>query len=198
MTNSTERSAAKRAQVRSLHDDGLSASAIARRLGVSKSTVSRWAKADGVSFDRAKTAEATAAKSIDLAAARTRLAEKMADRAEKLLDSLDDQYLVYSFGGKENEYNEHLLDKPPVEVIRTAVTTAGITFDKLTRIVEKDVDITGAQSVVQSLEAGILAAADGLPTRETETIEAAWLIDDVSDSVTRVFWGLHLGVTRKE
>lgn len=173
MTSSAERSKNKRAQVRSLHDDGLSASAIARKLNVSKSTISRWAKADGISFDRTKTAEATAAKSIDLAAARTRLAEKMADRAEKLLDSLDDQYLVYSFGGKENEYNEHLLDKPPVEVIRTAVTTAGITFDKLTRIVEKDVDITGAQSVVQSLEAGILAAAEVLRAPETETTEEA-------------------------
>lgn len=171
--SSAERSAAKRAQMRELHAQDISASEIARQLGVSKSTVSRWAKADGIGFDRTKTAEATAAKSIDLAAARTRLAEKMSHRAEQLLDSLDDPYLVYNFGGKDNEYNEHTLDKPPVEVIRTAVTTAGITFDKLTRIVEKDVDITGAQSVVQSLEAGILAAAEVLRAPETETTEEA-------------------------
>lgn len=155
--------------MRSLHDDGLSASAIARKLNVSKSTISRWAKADGISFDRTKTAEATAAKSIDLAAARTRLAEKMADRAEKLLYSLDDQYLVYNFGGKVNEYNEHLLDKPPVEVIRTAVTMAGITFDKLTRIVERDPDVAGAESAVRALQAGLDAAANVLRSQPEET-----------------------------
>lgn len=163
----------KRAQLRKLHGEGLSASAIARKLGVHASTVSRWAKAEGLSFDRSKTAEATAAKSIDLAAARTRLAEKMAARAEQLLDSLDGTYLVYSFGGRDNTYSEHTLDKPPVEVVRNAVTTAGITFDKLTRIVEKDPDVSGAASVVQSLEAGILAAAEVLRAPETETIEEA-------------------------
>jgi transcriptional regulator with XRE-family HTH domain len=173
LVTSAERSSAKRAQFRKLHADGLSASAIARELGVAKSTISRWAKADGIGFDRAKTAEATAAKSIDLAAARTRLAEKMAHRAEQLLDSLDGEYLVYSFGGRDNTYSEHLLKKPPVEVIRNAVTTAGITFDKLTRIVEKDPDVSGAASVVQSLEAGILAAAEVLRAPGTETIEEA-------------------------
>ena len=163
----------KRAQLRTLHGEGLSASAIARKLGVHASTVSRWAKAEGLSFDRSKTAEATAAKSIDLAAARTRLAEKMAARAEQLLDSLDDPYLVYSFGGRDNTYSEHELAKPPVEVVRNAVTTAGITFDKLTRIVEKDPDVSGAASVVQSLEAGILAAAEVLRAPESETVEEA-------------------------
>ena len=173
MAQSAERSHPKRAQFRKLHAAELSASAIARELGVAKSTVSRWARAEGLSFDRSKTAEATAAKSIDLAAARTRLAEKMAARAEQLLDSLDGKYTVYNFGGKDNTYNEHELDKPPVEVIRNAVTTAGITFDKLSRIVEKDPDVSGAQSVVQSLEAGILAAAEVLRAPETETTEEA-------------------------
>ncbi|UOQ58109.1 helix-turn-helix domain-containing protein [Leucobacter allii] len=153
--------------MKKLHAAGLSANAIAKKLGVSQSTVSRWAKQDGLRFDRTRTAEAVAAHTIDLAAARTRLAEKMAARAEQLLDSLDGEYLVYSFGGRDNTYSEHLLKKPPVEVVRNAVTTAGITFDKLTRIVEKDPDVSGAQSVVQSLEAGILAAAEALRQPET-------------------------------
>lgn len=148
--------------------------AIAEKLGVSRSTVSRWAKEEGLAFDRAQTAQAVAAHSIDLAAARTRLAEKMAHRAEQLLDSLDGKYLVFNFGGKDNTYEEHELDKPPVEVVRNAVTTAGIAFDKLSRIVERDPDVTGVQSVVASLEAGILAAAAHLRTApETETSEEA-------------------------
>lgn len=161
----------KRAQLRKLHSEGLSASAIARKLGVHASTVSRWAKADGLSFDRSKTAEATAAKSIDLAAGRTRLAEKMLQRAEEALDELDKPYIVFSFGGRDNIYNEHMLERPPIEVKRNVLTMAGITFDKLTRIVEKDPDVTGAHSVVASLEAGILAAAEVLRSTETETTE---------------------------
>lgn len=141
---------------------------IATELSVSKSTVSKWAKLDGVTFSREKTAEATAAKSIDLAAGRQRLAEKMLQRAEEALDDLDKPYIVFSFGGRDNVYAEHKLDRPPVEVKRNVLTMAGITFDKLSRIVEKDPDVSGAQSVVQSLEAGILAAAAVLRAPETE------------------------------
>lgn len=173
MTKSAGRPDPKRAQLRKLHAQDLSVRAIADRLGVSRSTVSRWAKEDGLAFDRARTAQAVAAQSIDLAAGRQRLAEKMLGRAEQLLDSLDGKYLVYSFGGRDNTYSEHELDKPPVEVIRNAVTTAGITFDKLSRIVEKDPDVSGAQSVVQSLEAGILAAAEVLRQPETPTEETS-------------------------
>src|SRR5690606_1346747 len=42
--------AEKRASVRTLHAQGMSATAIAQHLGVHVSTVSRWAKADGVEF----------------------------------------------------------------------------------------------------------------------------------------------------
>ncbi|WP_166644370.1 helix-turn-helix domain-containing protein [Leucobacter luti] len=68
--------------------------AIAERLGVSRSTVSRWAKEDGLAFDRARTAQAVAAHSIDLAVGRQRLAERMLQRAEEALDDLDKPYLV--------------------------------------------------------------------------------------------------------
>lgn len=92
----------------------------------------------------------------------------MLQRAEEALDDLDKPYIVFSFGGRDNVYNEHELKRPPVEVRRNVLTMAGITFDKLSRIVEKDPDVSGAQSVVQSLEAGILAAAAVLRSPETE------------------------------
>lgn len=169
VTKSPGRPDPKRAQLRKLHAQDLSVRAIAEELGVSRSTVSRWAKEEGLEFNRAQTARAVAAHTIDLAAGRTRLAEKMLHRAEQLLDSLDDPYLVYSFGGRDNVYTEHTLDKPPVEVIRNAVTTAGITFDKLTRIVERDPDVTGAESAVRALQAGLDAAAAVLRTQPEET-----------------------------
>jgi hypothetical protein len=124
----------KRAQ--ELFDAGESCRSIASTLGVAPSTVSRWAKGEELSFDRSKTAAATKAHAVDLAAGRIRLAEKMLAASESMLDRIDDPYLVYAFGGKENDYNEHELDTAPVEVRRNIITTAGITFDKLTRIVE--------------------------------------------------------------
>nr|WP_280116204.1 helix-turn-helix domain-containing protein [Leucobacter viscericola] len=171
--NTVKRSDPKRARMHELHAEDLSLSAIARELGVAKSTVSRWAKEDNLSFDRSQTADAVAAKSIDLAAGRQRLAEKMLAASEAMLDRIDDPYLVYNFGGKDNDYKEHELESAPVEVRRNVITTAAITFDKLSRIVERDPDVSGAQSVVQSLEAGILAAADILRAPETEITEEA-------------------------
>lgn len=115
---------------------GASCRAIAAELGVAASTVSRWAKGAGLTFDRSQVAAAVQAHTVDLAAGRIRLAEKMLAASNRLLDELDGPYLVYSFGGRDNTYAEHELARAPVEVHRNVVTTAGITFDKLTRVVE--------------------------------------------------------------
>src|SRR3954469_9941190 len=93
----------KRAQAKVLFDRGLSCRAIAAELNTSTSTISRWAKAEGLVFEaRARTAAATVVRSFDMAAARTRLAQKMTNNADRVLDTLDNPYLVYSFGGKDN------------------------------------------------------------------------------------------------
>jgi predicted transcriptional regulator len=123
-----------------LFDRGLGCNAIARELGVDPATVSRWAKKAGLAFDRAKVAQANQVRKIDLAAGRIRLAEKMLKASEDMIDRIDEPYLVYSFGGKDNTYEEHELAVAPVEVRRNIITTAGITFDKLTRIVETSGD----------------------------------------------------------
>jgi hypothetical protein len=127
----------KRAQeARNLFDSGLGCNAIARKMRIDPSTVSHWAVDAGVKFDRSQTALAVRAHTIDLAESRAELAQKMQQVAHDLLDSLDGTYMVYAFGGKENEYNEHELERPPVEVIRSAVVTAAIAFDKATKMVE--------------------------------------------------------------
>lgn len=144
-----------------LADAGMSCRGIAKELGCAPSTVSRWAERAGVVFDRAQTAAAVKAHTVDLAAGRIRLAEKMLAASEAMLDDIDGEYLVYNFGGKDNDYNEHLLDTAPVEVKRNIITTAGITFDKLTRIVEKsDTGLEQAVGVLDTLAEGFRAAAD--------------------------------------
>lgn len=148
----------KRAQ--ELAGQGLSCRAIAKELGCAPSTVSRWAEGAGVVFDRSQTAKAVAAHTVDLAAGRVRLAEKMLAVAEDMLDRLNDPYLVYNFGGKDNDYNEHTLNSAPVEVRRSSVVTAGIAFDKITKHLEKDTaGVSTAHSLLDTLAAGFSAAA---------------------------------------
>lgn len=78
-----------------------------------------------------------------------------------MLDDIDGEYLVHNFGGKDNDYNEHLLDTTPVEVKRNIITTAGITFDKLTRIVEKsDTGLEQTVGVLDTIADGFRAAAE--------------------------------------
>ena len=145
---------------RALVDQGLGCNAIAKALGVSPATISRWAVTEGVEFDRAATKAAVKAHTVDLAAARIRLAEKMLAASEKMLDDIDGEYLVYNFGGKDNTYEEHTLTSAPVEVKRSIVVTAGITFDKLTRIIERDNGgLEQAVGVLDQLAAGFEAAA---------------------------------------
>lgn len=150
---------------------GTARNEVARQFKLSTSTVSKIAEDAGLSFDRSGTAAATTARQVDLAAGRTRLAEKMLQASEKMLDQIDDTYLVYNFGGKDNDYNEHELDSAPVEVKRSIIVTAGITFDKLTRIVERDNGgLEQAQGVLDQLAAGFAAAAEQY---RSETPDAA-------------------------
>jgi transposase-like protein len=150
-----------RAEVVRLIRAELARNEIARRTGVSTATVSRIAEAEGLSFDRSQTSAATKARSVDLAALRLELAEEMASAARDMLRSRDKPYLVYNFGGKDNTYEEHTLDSAPVEVKRSIVVTAGIAFDKLTRIVERDGGgLEQAVGVIDTLAEGFRAAAE--------------------------------------
>lgn len=159
-------------RARELHAAGKSCNAIARELGCAASTVSRWAKGEGLTFDRSKTADAVKAHTVDLAAGRIRLAEKMLAASEDMLDVIDGPYEVYNFGGKDNTFESRVLDSAPVEVRRNVITTAGITFDKLSRIVERsDTGLDEAVGVIDTLAAGFTAVAERLRA-ETPTDEA--------------------------
>lgn len=151
----------QKTEVLTLHAQGLARNEIARRVGISAGSVTNICRDAGLTFDRSETKHATEARQVDLAAGRIRLAEKMLAASEAMLDDIDGEYLVYNFGGKDNTYTEHLLDSAPVEVKRNIITTAGITFDKLTRIVEKsDTGLEQAVGVLDTLAEGFRAAAD--------------------------------------
>jgi len=148
-------------EARALYDQGLSCNAIAKKLGVGVATVSRWAKAEGLSFvGRARAKAAQEVREFDMAAARVRLAQKMTANADKALDSLDGPFLVYNFGGKDNTYEEHLLDEAPFSARREAQAIGGIAFDKLTKALESVDDPDGLKPVESML--GRLAMRFGL------------------------------------
>jgi hypothetical protein len=153
----------QREQVLKLHAQGHPRNEIARLTGVSAGSVTNICRDAGLSFDRSATKQASEARTVDLAAGRIRLAEKMLAASESMLDTIDDPYVVFNFGGSENTYNEHELESAPVEVKRNIITTAGITFDKLTRIVERsDTGIDQAVGVLDTIARGFEAAADRL------------------------------------
>lgn len=148
----------KRAQV--LYDDGATCRAIADALGCAPSTVSRWAKKAGLKFDTAQTDLATRAHTVKLAEARIELAQMMAVAAKDALLELDGPITVYSFGGRDNDFNSHTFDSAPIEVRRNVLVTAGIAFDKLTKIVEKDTGgLDDAVGLLDTLAFGFREAA---------------------------------------
>lgn len=99
---------------------GQSLRAIAEQHGVSKSTVSTYAKAAGIDggFDRTKTAVATQARVVDLAARRAELKEQLLDDVARLRQRAWDRYGYYERGAEGPEYVE--LDLPPLREQRDA------------------------------------------------------------------------------
>lgn len=90
---------------RALYEEGKSCNAIARRLGVAPSTVSRWAKREGLSFARSQTAAANEAHAIDLKSRRQDIVQRLYRRAATNMDRLEAptfKTLTRDFGGGES------------------------------------------------------------------------------------------------
>jgi nucleoid-associated protein YgaU len=163
-----------RTDARRLFDEGYGCNAIARELGFSPARISKWAKDEGLLFDRRQTELAVRAHTIDLAADRLLLAQKMIVNANDSLEMLEGPFEVFNFGGKENDFNSQILDEAPMEARRSAQMIAGVAFDKATRIVEKDNGgLDDAVGVIDDLSAVFKAAADAIRAADetpTETV----------------------------
>lgn len=116
--------------MRQLHDRGMSCAQIAAELGRSRSTVSVQCARMGLLFDRAQTKAATAAVVADSAAVRAQTGRRFLAKANELLDMMDQPHVAFNFGGKDNTYEEHEFDKPPVDALKTLMHAASQAFDK--------------------------------------------------------------------
>ncbi len=126
------------ARIRELAEAGLARNEVARRLGVSTTTVTKYA-APG-SFDRSATQIAVRARQVDLAARRADLAAALLDDAARLREQIWQPTKIYNFGGKDNTYNEKTVDEPPFEAKRTLMQAATTALTAHLRIVDHDSD----------------------------------------------------------
>lgn len=109
---------------------GLSRRTIAKETGRSTTTITRVAAEighDWLSAADARTqsslARAHEARSAFSAERRAELAATATLRAQEMLEGWAKPYLVFNFGGKDNDYNEHTLDEPPIEAKRAMAQT---------------------------------------------------------------------------
>lgn len=146
--------------------EGTSASALARQLGVSKTTVTTIAKENGLddAFDRSKTANATAAKQHDNRARRAALVQAYLDDAEKIRERLwQPAEAINPIGG--------LLEfrLPPGRDTRDLVM-AGTSLVKATIEVEKhdqgDAGAEAARSVLEAAASGLHAVYAAIKAEE--------------------------------
>jgi hypothetical protein len=115
---------------------------IASRYAVSTRKVRTIAQENGLrdawSSRTEHTAAATQARMAELAARRLEIADRFLEEAEELLDRIHEPHLAFSFGGKENVYNEQLLPTPPSPDVRNYMQAAALAFDRHLAAVKHD------------------------------------------------------------
>lgn len=151
-------------ELRHPQDPPRSRAAVAAEAGVSARTVSRWADDLGLPPGEPWKTDAVRAATISATdrrrAERSDIADELQRRAREILAKLDGPFLVFAFGGKENEYNEHVLDGPPTGDIRNLVTSANTLLGRAQDIDKADAqpDDQGADDVLAQLFDGLGAA----------------------------------------
>ncbi|MFJ2542744.1 helix-turn-helix domain-containing protein [Microbacterium sp. NPDC087589] len=89
MTVAVPISAEQRDRIVALAQDGMPRNAIAREVGVSGTTVKKYAEAAGYSFDRSSTRKAAEAAQIDNAVRREALATKILTKLDAAVEAID-------------------------------------------------------------------------------------------------------------
>jgi len=87
---------------------------------------------------RSKTKAATEARVADNQAKRAALETQFLDEAKEDLDRKHQPFLVFNFGGKDNTYEEHLLESPPTGDIRNLTQSAAIAVDRSLKLADHD------------------------------------------------------------
>lgn len=141
---------AERQRVIDLIGAGTARNEIARQVGISAGSVTNIAKAAGLSFDRTASAVAVEARKVDLASLRAELAHTLLVKAKDLIADLDKPFLAFNFGGKDNTYEEHELQRPPTGDIRNLMQSAGIAMQRSMDLSKFDADPNDGAAAVDA------------------------------------------------
>lgn len=163
------------ATLRELHARGLGRNEIARALGRGTRTISVRAAAMGLTFDNAALTEvATRNRKAQLAVRRMELAEALQEDAERLTEQMWEPAKIYSFGGKDNTYEDRDVDEPPADAKKALMGAAGMAIDRSLKLVpsEETAAEDEARSMLGQLAVGLKAAYDDAK-RETAGPEEA-------------------------
>ena len=166
----------ERQRITDLHAEGWSLSRIALDLGRSKSTVGKYARAEGLQWTSTRTAAATAAVVQSSREKRAILEGRFLDEAGLLMDQLHKPHTVFSFGGRDNTYAEHELPEPDVAAKRSLIAAAKTSVDSALRLAEVDAGHTGAadaRGILGAFAAGLQQAYDSLPATQGAEQEGA-------------------------
>lgn len=164
-------------EIRALHAEGKSCRQIAHEIRRSFSSVSRHCRDMGLTFDKARTAEATEVRVTANRAKRAELETRLLDEAQSLLDQLHEPHLIYNWS-KDNDYAEQELDEPDVGAKATLVRAAGVAIDKAIKLSETDkatAEAAAGKSMVGALF-GMFAAT--VPLSEDDETDS----DDTDES----------------
>lgn len=143
-----------RARVIELVKAGTPRNAIARELMIAPSTVSRIAQDAELTFDRATaTAAAVAARQADLKARRLSLIDELFAKAEDHLVAIDQPFLAFNIGGKDNTYTDHELDRPPTGDLLNLHRAASLALKDARELIRDDDDegVAEAESMLMNL-----------------------------------------------
>lgn len=111
----------ERSTILALLRGGSSYGEIRDATGRSVGSIAKVAKDNGVNAEHSaadRTRVARQARAAYSAERRAEFAARLQEEAEHLLEQMRGRYLAFNFGGKDNTYEEHELDEPPVEAKR--------------------------------------------------------------------------------
>ena len=156
----------ERKLIQELLAEGKGANNIARKVGRSRDTVCRIAAESGHIFGKTNEEKARA-RSAYCDELRQELRFELLNLSKELLAAVKQPSLVYAFGGKDNDYNEHELDKPDPRQIRELLTSAGIAIDKAEVIEKNSRKDDGGKGAMLELLERMNISFDPPPTTET-------------------------------
>ena len=71
---------------------------------------------------------------------RADFAKRLSAECDSFLENLHGEYLVYNFGGKDNDYAEHTLDEPPTEAKLKTAQAIRLSLQSIMDILRHDSD----------------------------------------------------------